>query len=185
MRGAGDKDDDEFEEHYDWRTGQQVRERKPIERQPLKGLPQFGSTTLKIPPFFAVPTKKGWRLANPLTEIRNLANRQHKLSVNIKRSNVSKPEIDMSIPREIPTLQQFSAKDQAKLRANMEAVKEGGEEYYLFKNKPRGFPAVLYKNAKKAGYKETNRKLYRQNTLKPKKVSKVLWVVKPNQTVGK
>jgi len=36
----------------------------------------------------------------------------------------------------------------------------------LFKNKPRGFPATLYKNAIRAGYKETKSKVYRKNDLK-------------------
>lgn len=140
------------------------RPREPL----LKDLPQFGNTTLKIPPFFAVPTKKGWKLANPLTEIRNLSQRQHKLSLMVKRSNVKKPEIDMSVPRRIPTIDQFSSGDQSKLRAYLEAVKDGKEEQYLFKNKPRGFPAVLYKNAKKAGLKETKEKVYTKNKLKAK-----------------
>ena len=136
----------------------------------MRDLPQFGSTTLKLPPFFAVPTKKGWRLANPLTEMRNLANRQHDLSVNIKRANVKKPELDFSVPRVKPTINDFSAKDQEKLKAYVKAVEEGREQEYLFKNKPRGFPAVLYKNAKKAGLKETKEKVYRKNDLKkPKK----------------
>lgn len=141
---------------------------KPREKE-LKDLPQFGTTTLKIPPFFAVPTKKGWRLANPLTEIRNLAQRQHTLSVKVKRSNVKTPEIDMSIPRKIPDIEDFSKKDQAKLRGYLEAVKQGKEGQYTFKNRPRGFPAVLYKNAKRAGLRETKEPVYTRNKLKPKK----------------
>ena len=82
-----------------------------------------------IPPFFAVPTIKGWKLANPLT--------------------LKKSKIDMTIPRNIPTLQDFSLKDQGKLKAYMKAVEEGTEEEYLYKNKPKGFPADLYKSAKK------------------------------------
>ena len=137
-----------------------------LRRNPIEDLPQFGDITLKLPPFFAVPSKKGWRLANPLTEMRNLANRKHQLSVDIKRSNVKKPELDMSAPREAPRIDDFSAKDQAKLKAYLKAVEEGRADEYLFKNKPRGFPATLYKNAKKAGLKETNEKVYTKNSVK-------------------
>lgn len=170
MRGTGDTppDDDWFADIL-----------RPREKE-LKDLPQFGSTTLKIPPFFAVPTQKGWRLANPLTEIRNLAQRQHKLSLMVKRSNVKKPEIDMSIPRKIPDISDFPEKDQRKLRAYLDAVKEGKEQQYLYKNKPRGFPAVLYKNAKKAGYKETDEKVYRKNDLKAKKAPSKVPVGRPS-----
>jgi hypothetical protein len=132
----------------------------------VDNIPQFGDYTLKIPPFFAVPSKTGWRLANPLTAMRNLANRQKELSVNIKRANVPEPEIEMEEPEETPTLDDFSPKDQAKLVAYFEAVKQGKEKEYLFKNKPRGFPAVLYKNAKKAGLKQTKEKVYTKNVIK-------------------
>lgn len=138
-------------------------------------IPQFGDYTLKLPPFFAVPNKNGsWRLANPLTEMRNLANRQNELSINIKRANVTEPELENEIPEVTPALGSFSAKDQAKLKAYFEAVKQGKEDEYLFKNKPRGYPAVLYKNAKKAGLKETKEKVYTKNVVKKQpKIPKV------------
>jgi hypothetical protein len=135
-------------------------------QQQMREIPQIGQITLKIPPFFAVRSKKGWRLANPLTEMRNLAKRQHKLSINLKRANVKEPEIDMSAPTRAPTIDSFSPKDQEKLKKYLQAVKEGKEQEYLFKNKPRGFPATLYKNAIRAGYKETKSKVYRKNDLK-------------------
>jgi hypothetical protein len=132
----------------------------------VDNIPQFGDFTLKIPPFFAVQSKTGWRLANPLTEMRNLANRQNELSVNIKRANVTEPELEMEEPEVTPEFDDFSPKDQAKLVAYFQAVKQGKEDEYLFKNKPRGFPAVLYKNAKKAGLKETKEKVYTKNAIK-------------------
>ena len=149
-------------ERYELHLKQQEEECK------LKDLPQFGSTTLKIPPFFAVPTKKGWRLANPLTEIRNLAQRQHKLSIRVKRANVKTPELDLSIPRTAPKLDDFPPKDRAKLKEYYKAVNEGKVDKYLTKNKPRGFPATLYKNAERAGYKETTEKVYTKNEKKVK-----------------
>lgn len=126
----------------------------------LKDLPQFGSTTVSMPPFFAVPTKKGWRLANPLTEMRNLSTRKETLSVSLKRSNVKKPKIDTSIPRDKPTLMDFPKRDQAKLLKYYEAVKAGKEDEYNYKNLPRGFPPVLFKNAKRAGLTQTNKRVY-------------------------
>lgn len=138
----------------------------PAPSDKLDTIPQFGDYTLKLPPFFAVRNKNGWRLANPLTEMRNLANRQKELSINIIRTNVAEPELDMEPPEISPAFDEFSAKDQAKLVAYFEAVKQGKEKEYLFKNKPRGFPAVLYKNAKKAGLKETKEKVYTKNVIK-------------------
>jgi hypothetical protein len=178
----GDSDDEEDPESFNLY--------EELNKNPIDNIPQFGNLTLKIPPFFAVPTNNNetayWKLVNPLTEIRNLATRKQKLSVNIKRANVKKPElVDMSVPRNAPRIEDFSPKDQAKLKAYMEAVKQGKEQEYLFKNKPRGFPAVLYKNAKKAGLKETKEKVYTKNKVKkapapkgtrgrPKKGRKVL-----------
>ena len=156
-----------------------IKEKQADEGKKLKDLPQFGSATLKLPPFFAIPTKKGWKLANPLTEIRNLAKRQHTLSIKVKRSNVNKPELDLSVPRVVPTLEDFSAKDRKKLQDYYKAVKDGKEEEYLFKNKPRGFPVTLYKNAEKAGYKETTKKVYRKNEVKSKAVKVSIKAPKP------
>jgi hypothetical protein len=145
----------------------------------VEKIPQFGTTTLNIPPFFAVPYNKkkrgvivtAWKLANPLTEIRNLANRQHTKSINLKRANVEEPSLDMSIPREVPKLDDFSESDQQKLRGYFRAVERGEHHDYMFKNRPRGFPVTLYKNARKAGYKETHKKVFRKNDLKPKPVT--------------
>jgi hypothetical protein len=139
-------------------------------------VPTFDSVKLSIPPFFAVPyeiplykrengkrTKSGvrikWRLANPLTEMRNLATRKGKVSIDIKRTNVTEPMLDYSIPRPSPRYEDFSKKDQMKLQAYFKAVKDGKQEEYLFKNKQRGFPAILYKNVERVEHKEVQDKL--------------------------
>lgn len=119
----------------------------------LVPIPIFGNISMEIPPFFAVPIKGGkWRLANPLTEIRNLAKRKGNTSIKLKRANVEDPTMDYSLSQRTPELSQFSKKDQKKLIDYYKAVKEGRKDEYLFKNKPRGFPATLYKNAEKADY---------------------------------
>ena len=94
----------------------------PAPSDKLDTIPQFGDFTLKIPPFFAVPSKTGWKLANPLTEMRNLANRKKELSVNIKRANVTEPKLEEEQPTVIPKFEDFSAKDQAKLKAYLMSV---------------------------------------------------------------
>jgi hypothetical protein len=156
-----------------------------IDRNVKVDLPTFGEHTLVIPPFFIVKrkVKKGdyynragirWRLANPLTEIRTLATRKGKPSVNIVRqADADEIQTQYTGEEEKPTIDQFSQRDQNKLIKYFRAIWEGDadDEPLSTKNKPRGFPAVLYKNAEKAGYKETKNKVYRKNDLKPKKVA--------------
>ena len=156
-----------------------------IDRNVKVDLPSFGEHTLVIPPFFIVKrkVKKGdyynragirWRLANPLTEIRTLATRKGKPSVNIVRqADADEIQTQYTGEEEKPTIDQFSQRDQNKLIKYFRAIWEGDadDEPLSTKNKPRGFPAVLYKNAEKAGYKETKNKVYRKNDLKPKKVA--------------
>ena len=144
----------------------------PINYQQVP-LPIFGDWELELPPFFIVKTKKGWRLANPLTEIRNLATRKGKgKSLQLVRRNTDGIGIEDKGEEEAPTLDEFSDKDQNKIIKYFTDIQNGinKDKEYETLNKPRGFPAVLYKNAKKAGYKETKEKVYRKNDLKPKKL---------------
>jgi hypothetical protein len=156
-----------------------------IDRYAKIDLPTFGEGTLVLPPFFIVKkkVKKGdyynragvrWRLANPLTEIRTLATRKGEPSVNVVRqADADETEfIKGDGGEEKPTLSEFSQRDQNKLIKYFRSIWEGDadDEALPTRNKPRGFPAVLYKNAKKAGYKETKSKVYRKNDLKPKKL---------------
>lgn len=148
-------------------------------------LPMFGETHLEVPPFFIVASKKKgkgrngikWRLANPLTEIRNLASRKGKNSIKLTRNeDAETPALVESEQAELakvrPVLSDFSARDQAKIIKHFRSIydDEAEDKAVPTKNKPRGFPAVLYKNAKKAGYKETKEKVFRKNELKPKKL---------------
>ena len=150
------------------------------ERRTSVPIPIFGNISMELPPFFAVPIKGNkWRLANPLTEIRNLAKRKGNTSIKLKRANVEDPTMDYSLPQNAPELSQFSEKDQKKLIEYYKAVKEGRRNEYLFKNKPRGFPATLYKNAEKAGYKETSNKVYTKNQKKPKAPKSVKPIGRP------
>jgi hypothetical protein len=145
----------------------------------------FGETHLELPPFFIVASKKKgkrggvkWRLANPMTEIRNLASRKGKKSIKLTRNeDAETPALVESEQAELarvrPSLSDFSARDQAKIIKHFRSIydDEAEDKAVPTKNKPRGFPAVLYKNAKKAGYKETTEKVFRKNELKPKKVA--------------
>jgi hypothetical protein len=147
-------------------------------------LPMFGETNLELPPFFIVASKKKgktggvkWRLANPLTEIRNLATRKGKKSINITRNeDAEKPVLvdraseQAEFAKIRPSIYEFSARDQAKIIRHFRAImdEEAEDRAIPTKNKPRGFPAVLYKNAKKAGLKETKEKVYTRNTTKGK-----------------
>lgn len=135
----------------------------------LDMIPIVGNTQISIPPFFATPTKKGWKLVNPLTDRRTLSTRKGKPSMYIERENVEDIEVGKSYTGPPPTIGDFSKKDAQKLFKYFLDFRNGIEGDYITKNKPRGFPATLYKNAKKAGLKEDpNTKTYAKNKLKPK-----------------
>ena len=134
-------------------------------------LPQVGEVELEIPPFFITPTRKGWRLVNPLTAVRNLATRRGETAISLARKNVEEPKLNEKEPHPHPQLSSFSVSDRKRIIAYYEAVKRGEHTKYTTKNKPRGFPATLYKNARRAGLTEDpNTKTYRKNATiaKPK-----------------
>ena len=132
-------------------------------------LPQVGDLELEVPPFFIQKSKKGWKIVNPLTAVRNLATRKGRLSVNIKRTNVENPNLKVENGTQAPTLGDFSKADQERIIGYFRAVQRGEHTQYTTKNKPRGFPATLYKNARKAGLTEDpNTKTYRKNAVKVK-----------------
>jgi len=148
-------------------------------------LPMFGELNLELPPFFIVASKKKgkgrngikWKLANPMTEIRNLASRKGKNSLRITRNEDAEnagfleTETEQAeFAKARPLLYEFSKRDQAKIVKHFRAIYDGEAENRAIptKNKPRGFPAVLYKNAKRAGLKETKEKVYTRNTTKGK-----------------
>jgi len=135
----------------------------------LDMIPIVGNTQISIPPFFATPTKKGWKLVNPLTDRRTLSTRKKMKSIDIVRDNVEDIEVsEIGSTGPPPTIGDFSKKDAQKLFKYFLDFRNGVEGRYPTENKPRGFPATLYKNAKKAGLKETKEKVYTKNKLKPK-----------------
>ena len=67
-------------------------------------IPQVGEFGIEMPPFFASYSKsKGWKLLNPITVIRNLAKRQHKLVMSLQRGDVKYPRAVTAEPMESPT----------------------------------------------------------------------------------
>jgi hypothetical protein len=140
-------------------------------------LPQVGEVKLEIPPFFAQQDAKGkWRLVNPLTLVRNLATRKGKKSINISRENVENPNVEADGRTPAPPLSAFSQRDQNRIVRYFKGVQSGSAGDYQFKNKQRGFPATLYKNAQKAGLTlDPNTKTYAKN----KKKGKAPYIPKP------
>jgi hypothetical protein len=121
-------------------------------------LPVFGEYTLNVPAWFAVKTnyygnpsrKVWWKLANPMSNARNLASRKKDLSVNVERSGIQEPEVNQDYPNTADIeVERFSNEDQTRLRKWARASKSD-----IFANYPalsRGRPETLPKN------KEINR----------------------------
>jgi len=143
-------------------------------------IPQVGDVKLEIPPFFAQKDKKGkWKLVNPLTLVRNLATRKGKKSISITRENVEDAKVEEDGRTEAPQLSAFSQRDQNRIIRYYKGVKSGSAGEYQTKNKQRGFPATLYKNARKAGLKEDpNTKTYAPN----KKKARATYTPRPRQS---
>jgi hypothetical protein len=116
-------------------------------------VPVVGQYELNLPPYFATKTKKGWKLLNPITTIRNLAKRNKELVVDLNRSPSSlEPEIAVEEGIDMPSIEDFNPTDQQKLRrweANQH--KEGIYPKTDKPVKPRGRPAFLKKNAELQG----------------------------------
>ena len=116
-------------------------------------VPVVGQFELQLPPYFATETKKGWKLLNPITTIRNLAKRNKELVVDLNRSPSSlEPEIAVEEGIDMPSIEDFNPADQKKLRrweANQN--KEGKYPKTDKPVKPRGRPAFLPKNARLQG----------------------------------
>jgi hypothetical protein len=135
-------------------------------------VPVVGQYELNLPPYFATKTKKGWKLLNPITTIRNLAKRNKELVVDLNRSPSSlEPEIAEEDGVDMPSIEDFNPTDQKKLRrweANQN--KQGVYPKTDKPVRPRGRPAFLPKNARLQGltYKKGT-KHYGDNLNKKKK----------------
>jgi hypothetical protein len=135
-------------------------------------VPVVGQYELNLPPYFATKTKKGWKLLNPITTIRNLAKRNKELVVDLNRSPSSlEPEIAEEEGVDMPSIEDFNPTDQKKLR-RWEANKNKQGVYPKTDKpiRPRGRPAFLPKNARLQGltYKKGT-KHYGDNLNKKKK----------------
>jgi hypothetical protein len=63
--------------------------RKPVEENEDVSIKAMGAPELVLPEYFATPTKKGWKLVNPLTQERNLSTRDGQTSVRLSRKPVA------------------------------------------------------------------------------------------------
>ena len=133
----------------------------------LDNIPIFGKTEINLPAWYAVPylkevgtskdgkTKKYFQmfsLASPMTTSRNLSNRRHGLSVNIRRkAGIGEPEVDNSWDdssashrlRDVMTLNRFDKLDQDRIKKMEE---HDGEIYTNYPVLARGRPEVMKKN---------------------------------------
>jgi len=131
---------------------------------------QSGKVDLLIPPFFATPNKGKsqykWKLVNPLTKIRNIAQRNGALAIKPTRAvNVKKPAVGFEFAKPRPTMGDFSPSDRKKLEEYARRFEETKEEDGIteatpVENKQRGFPPVLHKNAIKAGFTPSSDPVY-------------------------
>jgi hypothetical protein len=116
-------------------------------------VPVVGQYELSLPPYFATKTKKGWKLLNPITTIRNLAKRNKELVVDLNRRPSSlEPEIKEEDGVDMPSIEDFNPADQAKLR-KWDAQQNKSGKYHKTDTpvRPRGRPAFLPKNAQLQG----------------------------------
>jgi hypothetical protein len=118
-------------------------------------VPVVGQYEIQLPPYFATKTKKGWKLLNPLTTIRNLAVRNGKLAVGLNRDPGSfEPQVGEEEGVDMPSVEDFSAADQKKLiQWDKNKNHEGVYPTTDTPVKARGRPAFLPKNALKQGFK--------------------------------
>jgi len=116
-------------------------------------LPTFAEYQLNLPAFFAVKTnyygdpkrKTWWKLANPLSTARNLATRKKESSVNLVRSGIIEPEVEVENENKDPMLvEQFSSADQLRIRKWIKADKT--KNFAIYPVLPRGRPETMPKN---------------------------------------
>lgn len=116
-------------------------------------LPTFAEYQLNLPAFFAVKTnyfgdpkrKTWWKLANPLSTARNLATRKKESSVNLVRSGIIEPEVEIENENNDRMLvEQFSSGDQLKIRKWLKADKT--KNFAIRPVLPRGRPETMPAN---------------------------------------
>jgi len=130
-------------------------------------VPILGEQSLAVPEYFAVKTKTGFRLVNPLTKSRNLASRKGEPSIKIVRKPVDHMVI-LSHQAEPISLMKFNKKDRETINDHFKVVKENKDKEPAeipdskpFKNKERGRPEKMPRNIrinKERGYKPKPKK---------------------------
>jgi len=115
-------------------------------------VPIVGEQAIAVPEFFAVKTKTGYKLVNPLTKARSLSTRNGQKSIRLIRKPVDHL-ILMEHQTEPIALAQFSPADRETINTHFQVVGEhrGKEpadvpESQPFNNKERGRPEKLPKN---------------------------------------
>lgn len=115
-------------------------------------VPIVGEQSIAVPEFFAVKTKTGYKLVNPLTKARSLSTRNGQKSIRLIRKPVDHM-ILMEHQTEPIALSQFSPADRETINTHFQVVGEhrGTDakdvpESQPFNNKERGRPEKLPRN---------------------------------------
>jgi hypothetical protein len=129
----------------------------------------MGKPKIVIPEWFATRSKKGWKLVNPITQERNLSQRNNTLSVKILRKPVNDAVILDGEPEPI-NLALFTPKDRAIIRETFDKIEVNSNKsvaekpiYQLGDVEERGRPEILPKNV------EVNRERKAEAEAKAKK----------------
>jgi hypothetical protein len=113
---------------------------------------KFGTDELIIPTYYALQTKRGWKLVNPLTQERHISTREGGMTpFKISRRPV-KNAVFLDFDDEPIPLNKFVKKDREKLLAMVEQIDDEKDiapqnrSIVGFKNASRGRPEKLQKN---------------------------------------
>ena len=169
---------EEFKKQYGSKVGSGV-ELDKFKEDEIVSLPKFSDVNVTLPTYMYKenPSKRSpykYLLVTPTTKTRHLATRKNEgLSVNVERKPIEKVVLQNESPNEEVKLTDFKPSDREKIKKYYEAVEtnEGKNPSNIAnditQNKPRGFPATLYKNARKAGLTlDPNTTTYKKNTKK-------------------
>ena len=86
-------------------------------------IPLFGSETIEVPELFAFPTKKGFKLASPVTKSNNLSTRKGLKAIKILKQPI-KNSILMEHTNELIPLTHFSKKDIETIESHFNQIAE-------------------------------------------------------------
>ena len=143
--------------------------RTPVGVNEMVDVMKMGKPEIVIPEWFATRTKKGWKLVNPITQERNLSQRDGVLSVRVLRKPVEDAVILDGEPEPVH-LSLFTPKDREIIRTTFDKIELNRSK--SVKNKPtislsdvkeRGRPEILPKNV------EVNRERKAEAEAKAKK----------------